>query len=99
MFGYHILISFSILNFLFWVYIIIIHNYSITQLFIYIIYTMDNISTKKKRKGGQAREKEKNKKLLYLIGQKCEKINSYFKGTYVITSYNNLMIKNVSLAM
>ncbi|KAL4097464.1 hypothetical protein QTP88_022246 [Uroleucon formosanum] len=41
---------------------------------------MDNISTKKKRKGGQAREKEKNKKLLSLIGQKCEKINSYFKG-------------------
>ncbi|KAL4113078.1 hypothetical protein QTP88_016768 [Uroleucon formosanum] len=41
---------------------------------------MDNISTRKKRKGGQAREKEKNKKLLSLIGQKCEKINSYFKG-------------------
>jgi len=80
MFGYHILISFSILNFHFSVYLIIIHNYGITQLFIYIIHTMINTSTKKKRKGGQAKEKEKNKKLLSLIGQKCEKINSYFKG-------------------
>jgi hypothetical protein len=42
-------------------------------------------NTKTKRKGGHEREQEKNKKLLSMIGQKCGKINSYFKGRYCNT--------------
>ncbi|XP_025408742.1 uncharacterized protein LOC112682380 isoform X2 [Sipha flava] len=38
-----------------------------------------NSKNKNKRKGGHEREQEKNKKLLSVTGQKCEKINSYFK--------------------
>lgn len=32
----------------------------------------------KKRKGGAERDREKNKKLLILSGQKCVKLDSYF---------------------
>jgi len=42
-----------------------------------------NTKNKNKRKGGHEEEQEKNKKLLSLIGQKCGKINSYFKGMVV----------------
>lgn len=43
----------------------------------------DNKNGKNKRKEGHEREQEKNKKMLSIIGKKCAKINSYFKGKFL----------------